>query len=169
MATISGATARATVSPIRSIVIAGLVIGVIGGIDQTTFFVLTQHFTPMSIFQYIASALLGPSAFAGGYMTALLGLLLHFLISFVVAAVFILAANQFAFLRRTVFVSALIYGAAVNMFMSVAVLPFTAAPKIPVSTLLIVHGLVADALVIGLPLAITVWQSSRANKGVAAA
>lgn len=165
MATVSAPTTRVSSVQVRSIVVSGLVIGIVGGLDQTTFFVLTQHFTPVSIFQYIASGLLGSAAFAGGYMTALLGLLIHFVISFVVAGVFILAASRLAFLRRTIFVSALVYGAAVNMFMSAVVLPFSAAPKIPVTTLLVAHGLIADALFIGLPLAMTVWQSARVNKG----
>lgn len=164
MVTVSATKTRSATSQARSIVIAGLVIGVVGGLDQTTFFVLTQHFTPVSIFQYIASGLLGAAAFAGGYTTALLGLLIHFVISFVVAGVFIVAASRIAFLRRTALPSAMIYGAAVNMFMSVAVLPFSKAPPIPVSTLLVVHGLVADAIFVGLPLAITVWQSDRAHK-----
>ena len=118
----------------------------------------------MSLFQFIASGLLGAAAFAGGYTTALLGLLIHFLISFVVAGVFILAASAIAFLRRTVFVSALVYGAAVNMVMSAVVLPFSRAPKIPVTPLLVAHGFIADALFIGLPLAIAVWQNARAKK-----
>ncbi len=166
MAAVSASTVRGSSSQVRSIAIAGLVIGIVGGLDQTTFFVLTQHFTPVSIFQYIASGLLGPAAFAGGYTTALLGLLIHFVISFVVAAVFILAASNIAFLRRTVFLSAMVYGAAVNMFMSAVILPFSAAPKMPVTTLLVVHGLIADALFVGLPLAVTVWQGARTKNKV---
>ena len=160
MATVTATAVRTSFSPVRSTVIAGLVIGVVGGLDQTIFFVLTQHFTPVTIFQYIASGLLGPAAFAGGYTTALLGLLIHFVISFVVAGVFILAASQLAFLRRTLFVSALVYGAAVNMFMSAVVLPYSAAPKMTVTPLLVIHGLIADALFIGLPLAITIWRDT---------
>jgi hypothetical protein len=164
------ATYTSTVAPrnsgtlVRSIAVAGLIIGIVGGIDQTTFFVLTAHFTPVTIFQYIASGLLGPAAFAGGMATALLGLLIHFVISFVVAAVFILAAAQFAFLRRTAFVSAMVYGVAVNMFMSALVLPMSAAPKMPVTSLLVIHGLIADAVFVGLPLAIIVWRDARAQK-----
>lgn len=161
MATITRTAPRVSVSLARSIAIAGLIIGVVGGIDYVVFFRLTQHLGPIAVFQYIASGLLGPTAFAGGNTTALLGFLIHFGISFVVAAVFILAASQLAFLRRTVFVSALVYGAAVNMFMSMVVLPFSSAPKMPVTTVLIVHGLIADALYVGLPLAIIVWLGAR--------
>lgn len=159
MATVSATTERGSSSQVRSIVIAGLVIAVANGLDQTVFAVATQHVTPVIVFQYFASAFLGLAAFAGGYTTALLGLLIHLVVSFVVAGVFILAASKITFLRRTVFVSALVYGAAVS-FISGVLLPFTAAPKLPVTTLAVVHGLIADALFIGLPLGLTVWQSS---------
>jgi len=107
------------------------------------------------------------SAFAGGYATALLGILIHFVIAFVIAAVFILAASQIAFLRRApwVFVAGLVYGAAVNIFMSMAVLPYSATPKMQATTALVVHGLIADALFVGLPVAFAVWYITRANKG----
>jgi hypothetical protein len=162
MAAVSSTAGRGASSLVRSIIIAGLVITVVGGLDQTIFAVLMQHVTPMIFFQYIASAFIGLTAFAGGYTTALLGLLIHIVVAFVVAGVFILAASMIRFLRRTVFVSALIYGAAVG-FISGVLLPFTAAPKLPVTTLAVVHGLVADALFIGLPLALTVWLAARAR------
>ncbi|MGE5334849.1 MAG: hypothetical protein ACM3N4_09140 [Nitrososphaerota archaeon] len=160
MATVSATGERGASSQVRSIVIAGLVIALVNGLDQTIFAVVTQPVTPVTVFQYFASAFIGLGAFAGGYTTALLGLLIHVVVAFVVAGVFILAASRSAFLRRTVFVSALVYGAAVSIVSGV-LLPFTAAPKLPVNTLAVVHGLIADALFIGLPLAMTVWQGTR--------
>jgi hypothetical protein len=162
MATLSVATERGSSSQVRSIVSAGLVIAIQGGVDQTTFAVVTQQVTPVTFFQFIASAVLGPAAFAGGYVTVLLGLLIHLVVAFIVAGVFILAASKIALLRRTVFVSALLYGAAVAII-SGALLPFTAAPKVPVTTLSVVHGLIADAVFIGLPLAMIVWLGARAQ------
>jgi hypothetical protein len=173
MATISpvssSTSTRNSVSLVRSTALAGLVIGVLGAVDYVTFFDLTLHTPPLATFQYIASGLLGPAAFAGGYTTALLGLLIHFVIAFVVAGVFILAASWIALVRRTVFLSALVYGAAVNMFMSTLVLPFSAAPKMQVTTVLIVHGLIADAVFVGLPLALIVWRNTRLNNANAMA
>ncbi|MEO7002380.1 MAG: hypothetical protein ABI068_11185 [Ktedonobacterales bacterium] len=165
------ATTRNPMALVRSIVVTGLFIGVVGSVDFATFFYLTLHMPPIAVFQYVASGLLGPSAFAGGYATALLGILIHFVIAFVVAAVFILAANQMVFLRRTawVFVAGLVYGAAVNMVMSMAVLPYSAAPRMQVTATLIVHGLIADALIVGLPVAFAVWYTARANKASVAA
>ncbi len=160
-----GARERSAVSLSRSIMIAGLVIAIMNGLDQTVFAVLTQQVTPVTVFQYFASALLGLAAFAGGYATALLGLLIHLVLAFVVAGVFILAASRIAFLRRSIFLSAMVYGAAVNII-SGLVLPFTAAPKLPVTTLAVVHGLIADAVFVGLPLAIIVWRNTRMNKAI---
>lgn len=168
MVTLSKAPRKTTVSNpgalVRSIIATWLVIGVIGGIDYAAFFYLTLHLQPVGVYQYIASGLLGTAAFAGGYTTALLGFVIHMAIALVVAAVFILIASQIAFLRTGwVFLAGLVYGAAVNMFMSMVVLPLSAAPKMPVTTVLIVHGLIADALFVGLPVAIAVWQYARAK------
>ena len=163
MTSVGALTERGSSSLVRSITIAGLVIAIVGGLDQITFAVLTLKATPVTLLQYIASALLGLAAFAGGYTTALLGLLIHVVISFVVAGVFILAASTIGVLRRTVFVSAPVYGAAVA-FISSLILPFTAAPKLPVTTLAVAHGLIADALSIGLPLAFTIWLGARTRK-----
>jgi len=143
--------------------IAGLVIAIVNGLDQTVFAVLTQQATPVTVFQYIASALLGLAAFTGGYSTALLGLLIHLVVAFLVAGVFILVASGIVFLRRAIFPSALVYGAAVSIIGGLA-LPFTAAPKLPVTTLAVVHGVIADAVFVGLPLAIIVWRNAHVNK-----
>lgn len=163
MSSITVNNAQTRVSSLaRSIIIAGLVIGVVGGIEFAAFFSVFEHMAPVGVYQYVASGLLGPSAFAGGYLTVLLGVVLHFAIAFVVAAVFLIAAARFRFLRRTVFISAPIYGALVNFTMSMIVLPYTALPKIPVTLPLILNGLIGDALFIGVPLAIIVWRDSRA-------
>lgn len=162
-------TERTAVSLARSIAWAGAVIGVLAGADMVIFYYLTQNTSPVLSFQYIASGLLGLSAFAGGYTTALLGVLIHFVVSFVVAAVFILAARWIALLRRTVFVSALVYGAAVNLVMGAVVTPISAAPKLPISTVVVVHGLIADAMFVGLPLAIIVWRNARVKNAIATA
>jgi hypothetical protein len=51
--------------------------------------------------QSIASGLLGRHAFAGGWQTAALGVLLHFFIAFVIVLVFVLVARASQDPRRT--------------------------------------------------------------------
>jgi len=48
----------------------------------------------ISTLQYIASGALGSAVYKGGLASALLGLVFHYLIAFVIAAVFILGANK---------------------------------------------------------------------------
>lgn len=118
----------------------------------------------MEDFQYIASGVLGVAAFAGGSATALLGLLIHFGISFVVAGVFILAATQLAIVRRTALLSGLVYGVAVSVVMSELVLPLSAAPKMPVTLPLVLNSLIEAAVFIGLPVAFAVKRNDDVNK-----
>ncbi len=164
MATYTSTSTRSPIALMQSILVTGLVISVLGGLDYMIFFNLTLHFSPEAVLQYIASGLLGRAAFAGGWNTALLGLLIHFVISFVVAGVFLYAATFIPLLRRAAFVSALVYGAAVNLFMSALILPLSAAPKMQVTALLVIHGLIADAVFVGIPLAVVLWRESRAQQ-----
>jgi len=85
--------------------------------------------------------------------------------------VFILVASQIAFLRRPAWaiVAGLVYGVAVNMFMSALVLPHSAALAMPVTTALVVHGLIGDALFVGLPVAFAALWYARTNKATARA
>jgi len=64
----------------------------------------------MRLLQSIAAALLGKSAYSGGWPTAALGLALHFLIATCWAALFILVARSVSALRRYAVPSGMVYG-----------------------------------------------------------
>src|SRR5215475_15541744 len=81
-----------TMSPFKAILLGGLVAGVLDAIDGVVAFGL-KGLNPIQVLQYIASGLLGPSAFSGGLATAALGAVLHFVIAFVVAAVYVAASR----------------------------------------------------------------------------
>ena len=81
---------------------------------------------PIQVLQYIASSLLGPRSFSGGLASAGLGLVVHFAIALVVAAIYILASRRVAVLRTQWVLLGLLYGAAVWTVMNLVVLPFTA-------------------------------------------
>ncbi|HUY78768.1 MAG TPA: hypothetical protein VMV29_18490 [Ktedonobacterales bacterium] len=55
------------------------------------------------------------------------------------------------------------------MFMSALVLPHSAALAMPVTTALVVHGLIGDALFVGLPVAFAALWYARTNKATARA
>ena len=118
--------------------------------------------TPLVVvLQYIASALLGPAAFAGGVPLALLGLVLHFLTSLTIAAVFILSLDRFAFLQRRTTLWAFLYGFGVFIVMNLIVLPLSAAPPLEAPPmLLLVLGVLEHILTVGGSLVYTLQRQA---------
>ena len=121
-------------------------------------------FPLMSVFQYIASGVLGQSAFTGGIATALLGVLFHFIIAFVIAGVFILSASRISLLSRYPMVSSFLYGFGVFIVMTMIVIPLSAAPPLPApTTTQLIVNMLDHILVIGLPLGILVRRSANTH------
>src|SRR5687767_626021 len=65
----------------RIILVTACIVAVADGLAAIALTFFIRDRPPIIVFQYIASGLLGPTAFSGGVATALLGVLLHFLIS----------------------------------------------------------------------------------------
>lgn len=148
-------------SPLRSLVVGGLIVGVVHAIiHHWIVSSLIEGYPLTSVYQYLASAAVGNAAFEGGTSTALLGLFFHLLVSFVVAAVFILSAQRIPLLRRFAIPSALVYGIGVLLVMNGIVLPLSAVPPLPPPTTPKLIELVLEhSLVIGLPLGVLVRRS----------
>lgn len=135
-----------------TIILAGCVAGVLDLAASTTVF-LAQGVPFERLLQGIASGALGPTAFKGGRFTAVLGLFFHFLIAFVVAALYYAASRRWgALVESPVFYGAL-YGVAVHVVMSCIVLPLSRTPKrkFSVKAFLIQMGI--HILFVGLPIA----------------
>jgi hypothetical protein len=148
-------------SLLRSIVLGGMFIFIIQIIHQGIVVTLIQKTPFILIWQYIASGLLGDAAFAGGMATAWLGLFFHLIISFVIAAVFILAADRIPLLRRNVIVGSLLYGFGVFIVMNMIITPLSAAPPLPAPTLpWLIEAIIEHTLLVGLPLGILVRRNA---------
>ncbi len=115
---------------------------------------------PIRLLQGIAGGLLGPRAFDGGLVTALLGLLCHFFIAFFAAAVYFTASRWIPFLLEHAAISGVLYGVAVYFFMNRIVVPLSAARKYPVSFKMMVIGVVIHIFCVGLPIALAVRRYS---------
>jgi hypothetical protein len=153
-------------SLLRSIVLGGLIIGIADAIVYYWFVSsVLEGYPLMSVYQYLASGALGNAAFEGGIGTALLGMLFHFFVSFVVAAVFILSADRIPFLRRYAIPGSLVYGFGVFIVMNLIVLPLSAAPPLPAPTMPQLIAMIVDhMLIIGLPLGIIVRRMLPVNE-----
>lgn len=166
MSAIAGKSVETHNSVLRSIALGGLIIGVVHAIiHHWVVSSLINGYPLTAVYQYLASGALGSAAFDGGIPIALLGAFFHFLVSFVVAAVFILSAEQIPFLRRHPIPSAFVYGFGVLLVMNIIVLPFSAAPPLPPPTMpQLIELIIEHVLVIGLPLGNLVQRSTNPNQ-----
>jgi hypothetical protein len=134
----------------RAIVYGTLTVGILDAADAVVFFGL-RGVRPGRIFQSIAAGLLGRASFSGGWRTAALGVLLHFLIAFVIVLTFVLASRQLSWLRRQPIVSGLIYGVAVYLVMNLIVLPLSAVGRPTFVVPVVINGLLIHMFGVGLP------------------
>jgi hypothetical protein len=86
---------------------------------------------PVVILKAIASGVLGPASFRGGAGVAALGLALQWLMSWIIAAIYILAATNRAIMRSRWIPSGLAYGAVVFVVMNYVVVPLSAVGHRP--------------------------------------
>jgi hypothetical protein len=139
---------------VRAIVAGGLVAAVLDAANALVAYKLAFGMSPLVIYQFVASGLLGKAAYAGGAMAALLGLAVHFLIAFTAATAFVLASERLPGLRRGAVGWGLAFGVAVFAVMSFVVIPLSrigaSVPSLP----LVVNGVLAHALLVGLPIAL---------------
>ena len=159
----AGATSAGRPRAFDTIVYGGLIVGVLDITDAILFWWLRNGVSPTRILQSVASGLLGAAAFEGGTKTALLGLLLHFLIAFIVVLVYYGASLRFPQLVRRAVPWGLLYGVAVYFVMNYVVLPLSAFPQRPASFALapFLNGVIGHALFVGLPIALIARHSAK--------
>jgi hypothetical protein len=145
------ANSRSTV--VRAVLLGGAVAGVLDALDAIVAFKLVLGFDPIPIYQFVASGILGASAFAGGASSALLGLAIHFSIAFGAALVFVLASTRVPQLARSYAQWGAVFGLAVWAVMNLIVIPLSRIPPAPFSLPLFLNGIVGHALFVGLPIA----------------
>jgi ABC-type multidrug transport system fused ATPase/permease subunit len=136
-----------------------------GALDISAAFVIygSMGLRPFRLLQGITSGLLGPSAFAGGWATALLGLFFEFFISTGAAAVYVFAAHFLGFLTRRPALAGPLYGIAVYWFMQLIVLPLSRFAHRPFSLEITLIGIAIHMVCVGPPIAIAArYFTSRA-------
>jgi uncharacterized membrane protein YagU involved in acid resistance len=108
---------------LKSLVYGGLVAGTID-IGAAS---LINTINPLVILQAIASGLLGRAAFQGGAGVMVLGLLLQWGMSILIAAFFTIAANKWPSLARRWILWGTLFGVVVFIVMNYGVVPLSAA------------------------------------------
>src|SRR6185437_1963102 len=94
------------------------------------------------------------AAFAGGWLTSVLGLGVHFSLTTLMAGIFVLAAERHPVLLRQPWFSGPAYGVLIYFVMSYIAVPLSAAPSWkPGQGWAMVGGLLAHCFYVGVPIA----------------
>ncbi|HEY7638124.1 MAG TPA: hypothetical protein VH814_00265 [Steroidobacteraceae bacterium] len=149
---VQGGTGRA----LRTIITAGLVAG---ALDITYAFIIwgLRGVTPLQIGRSVASGLIGrEAAVAGGAATGLLGLLLHFTMATIIAAIYYAAARKIRLLVDAAVPCGIAYGLATYGVMNYVVMPLSAIHSIGDSGPMYIRitGVLVHMFLIGLPIAL---------------
>jgi hypothetical protein len=149
----TGAAARWSAA--RPVLAGGLLAGALD-ISAAIVIYAPRGVPPGRVLQSVASGLLGASAFRGGPATAALGLLLHFSIATVVAAVYYAASRKLAVLTRRPFLCGTLYGIGVYAVMNFLVVPLSAAPRRPFAPGMAALMVAVHIACVGVPVALAV-------------
>ena len=117
--------------------------------------------TPIGVLQFVASGALGPAAFQGGMKSALIGLVLHYVIATIWTVVFYLASRKWLFLIERPVQFGLLYGIAVYLIMTFVVVPLSQVTPRPATLTGRTIGILTIMFCIGLPIALIVRRFSR--------
>jgi len=148
---------------LAAILWGGAIAGAFDLTYATVFYYCFRGVKPIRVLQSIASGLLGPKAYDGGIPTAILGVVLHFIIAIGAAAVFYLLSRKLTFLTQKPILWGLLCGAAIYFFMHFVVLPLAANPRFRTTTVSVatVSDFAVHMLLIGPSIALAARRFSR--------
>jgi uncharacterized membrane protein YagU involved in acid resistance len=108
---------------------------------------------PLVILLVIASGLLGKASFRGGLPAVLLGLVLQWLMSLVISAIFVLLSNRVPELKQHWSAAGLAYGVGIFVVMNYLVVPLSEIGRLPQFTVWTFGGNLLAMLGFGLLIA----------------
>lgn len=142
----------------KNFVVTILVTSLLVAILDITAAVLTYYIIngriPFRIFQYIASAAVGPGAFSTGVGMNLLGAFFHFFIALVFTSLFFILYSKLPILSKNKFIVGLLYGVLIWMIMNLVVLPLTLLPATAFHLLQVAIGITTLMICVGLPISV---------------
>jgi uncharacterized membrane protein YagU involved in acid resistance len=141
-----------------AIVVGGVIVGVL---DLLYAIIVYSPHKPILIPQTIAGGVLGLNSYKDGAQSAVLGVILHFVIALGAATVYYLASRKLPILINRAVLCGLIYGALVYGFMHLVVLPLSALPAGHSHLMYRVFEFIEHWFCVGLPISLSVRHYSR--------
>lgn len=135
-----------------TVLLTGSFVGLLDGVGAIIQYLAKGGKQPAVIFYYIASGLFGKTAYTGGTIMLIAGVLLHLLIALCWTCLYFCIFNRVAFVRQQRIISGILYGVFIWGIMNFVVLPVSYVHQQPfkLSQAVIAIGILIAA--IGLPL-----------------
>jgi hypothetical protein len=143
-------------SPLKLILIAGLIGGTFDASAAIIDVYLSSGATPDVVFRYIAAGVFGPAALEGSIGMVIWGIIFHFTIAIGWASIFYLAYKNIPVVRENPIIAGAIYGLIVWLLMNSVVVPLSQAPHRPLYKMRLIGMLKGSAYIIfllGIPVA----------------
>jgi hypothetical protein len=141
---------------------AGLLAGLLDGLDAVVFIGWIRGVPVERVFQFIASGAIGVRAFQLGLAGVALGVFFHFVIAIGAAAFFCLLTRRWTWPLWAPFIAGPIYGIGVFLFMRYVVVTLSATPRQPpakVSSL--VNLIFSHVFFVGIPIALVIGSAAK--------
>ncbi len=143
---------------IRTILLTGLLAGVLDGLAAAISYYLSTHKNPEAVFKFIAKGVFGQDALTGGTGMVIWGILFHFLIAMIWTVLFFLIYPRLKFLSKNLVLTGLVYGLFVWTVMNAVVLPVSHGipfrPEFPKALL----GISFILFLVGLPVSLMIGR-----------
>jgi uncharacterized membrane protein YagU involved in acid resistance len=152
-----------TMRAAKAIVVGGLIVGLL---DLLYAILVYSPRRPIRVPQTIAAGLLGLNSYNGGMRTAVLGVVLHFIIALGAASVYYAASRRLRALVDHAIVCGAVYGALVYFFMHLVVLPLSALPHRHTPLIYQATEFVEHWFFVGLPIALSVRHYASSPKAL---
>ena len=144
---------KKTKNPLPFIIGAWLLAGTLD-ISSALIWVAIRGKNPVSVFNYIASAVFGQEAFTGGTSMIIIGFLFHYLIALIFSvALFLLYPFIHRFIRNK-FLAGILFGLVNWAIMTLIVVPLTRIPARPFNLTNAAINIVILMLAIGIPVSL---------------
>src|SRR5579872_1754306 len=144
-----------------NMIAAGVAAGVTGGVLIDAFLAVVNHMSPIAIWQFVASGLVGGVAFTSPSY-AVLGFIMHFVISIAWALIYGAAALRAPALVQRPVLSGLLYGVVVMLGMTMLLAIKHLGPAGVPDALTLAKNLIGHTVFFGLPVALTIAKGMRA-------
>ena len=120
--------------------------------------------SPLWVLQSVASGWLGSGAFGSGTLGGIVGLLSHYGILLVAAALYFAISRRLPALQSQALACGAVFGVLVYLFMNFVVLPLSAFPyTLSYPPLRLLEGFASHAVIVGIPISLAIRWSVRSK------